>query len=181
LDIRFEPITIAILENSHFIPIICVAFHAIYAILILVWIEATLQEESQKMSNADRIREYATEKYVLPARQQKQRRFSIRVGDVVRELKMNRAVPAVCSALKTGEFRQFNDLLLVDVSGPKSGQSTTVVYTYEFAGSEQTAPQAVDPWSRIRGILKGVFAELGGGDAYLRAERNSFHPIKESK
>jgi hypothetical protein len=128
------------------------------------------------MRDADRVREYAKERYVLPARQQKQKRFSIRVGDVVRELKMNRAVPAVCSALKTGEFRQRNDLRLVETSGPKSGQSTTVVYTYEFVGTKQ--PQPDDSWSRLRGALKDVFAELGGGEAYLRAERSDFYPTK---
>ena len=133
------------------------------------------------MGDADRIREYAKEKYVIPARQQKQRRFSIRVGDIVRELKMNRAVPAVCSALKTGEFRQSNDLQLVDVSGPKSGQSTTVVYTYEFIGGQQSPPPGEDDWSRLRGALKDVFAELGGGETYLRAERSSFYPMKEDE
>jgi hypothetical protein len=133
------------------------------------------------MKDADRIREFATEKYVLPARRRKQRRFSIRVGDVVRELKMNRAVPAVCSALKTGEFRQSNDLKLVEASGPRSGQSTTVIYTYEFVGAKQSSPPAEDSWNRLRGALKDVFAELGGGEAYLRAERSNFYPMKEDE
>jgi hypothetical protein len=133
------------------------------------------------MKDADRIREYATERYVLPARQQKQRRFSIRVGDVVRELKMSRAVPAVCSALKTGEFRERNDLRLVDIIGPKSGQSTTVVYTYEFADTKPSPPPAEDSWSRLRGALKDVLADLGGGEAYVRGERNNFHPMKEQQ
>ncbi len=132
------------------------------------------------MRDADRVREYAKERYVLPARQQKQKRFSIRVGDVVRELRMNRAVPAVCSALKTSEFRRSNDLRLVDTSGPKSGQSTTVIYTYEFADDKQPFPTE-DSWSRLRGALKGVFAEHGGGESYLRAERSNFHPTKEGE
>ena|ERR1022692_969166 len=131
------------------------------------------------MRDADRVREYAKEKYVLPARRQKQMRFSIRVGDVVRELKMNRAVAAVCSALKTREFRQSNDLRLVETSGPESGQSTTVIYTYEFSGAGQSSPHSEDSWSRLRGALKEVFSELGGGEAYLDAERSNFHPTKE--
>lgn len=133
------------------------------------------------MGDADRIRQYATEKYVLPARQQRHKRLSIRAGDVVRELKLTGKTPAVCSALKTREFLQSNDLQLVDTSGPKSGQSTTVVYTYEFASSKQSPPEAEDSWSRLRGALKDVFAELGGGEAYLRAERSNFHPAKEPK
>jgi hypothetical protein len=133
------------------------------------------------MRDADRIRVYGKEKYVLPARQRKQRRFSIRVGDVVRELKMNGRVPAVCSALKTSEFLQSNDLKLVDASGPKSGQSTTVIYTYEFVGTKRSSPQGEDSWKRLRGALKDVLAELGGGEAYLRAERSNFYPMKEDE
>ena len=133
------------------------------------------------MRDADRIREYATEKYVLPARQQKQKRLSIRAGDVVRDLKLRGSTPAVCSALKTREFLQSNDLELVETSGPKSGQSTTVVYTYEFAGSKQPPPPGEDSWSRLRGALKDVLADLGGGEAYLRSERSNFHPTKEPK
>jgi len=93
---------------------------------------------------------------------------------------MNRAVPAVCSALKTSEFRQSNDLRLVDTSGPRSGQSTTVIYTYEFADDQQPSPTE-DSWSRLRGALKDVFSEHGGGESYLRAERSNFHPTKEGE
>lgn len=132
------------------------------------------------MRDADRVREYAKERYVLPARQQEQKRLSIRVGDVVRDLKMNGRTPAVCSALKTREFLQSNDLHLVDTSGPKSGQSTTVIYTYEFVGTKESSLTTTeDSWTRLRGALKDVFTELGGGEAYLRAERSNFHPTKE--
>ncbi len=31
--------------------------------------------------------------------------------------------------------------------------------------------ESKDSWNRLRGILKAVFAELGGGETYLRAER----------
>lgn len=133
------------------------------------------------LKHADRIRIFGKEKYVLPARQRKEKRFSIRVGDVVRELKLNGRVPAVCSALQTGEFLNGNDLKLVDTSGPKSGLSTTVVYTYEFVGAKQSSPQTEDSWSRLRGALKDVFAELGGGEAYLRAERSNFYATKEDE
>jgi hypothetical protein len=32
-----------------------------------------------------------------------------------------------------------------------------------------------DAWSRLRGALKDVIAELEGGEAYLRAERTDFY------
>lgn len=127
------------------------------------------------MTDADRIRTYAREAYVLTARKRKLKQFTIRVGDVVRELHFNGRTPAVCSALKTREFLQSNGVQLVEISGPKSGQSTTVTYTYEFVGEKPPAPSSTDAWKRLRGALKDVFAELGGGENYLRNERSAFH------
>jgi hypothetical protein len=33
--------------------------------------------------------------------------------------------------------------------------------------------ESEDSWDRLRGILKDVCAEFGGGEAYLRAERSN--------
>ena len=133
------------------------------------------------MRKADKIRIHSTEKYVLPARRQKMKRFSIRAGDVVRELGMNGRVPAVCSALKGHKFLQHNNLRLIEISGPKSGQSTTVTYTYEFVETKKSELPNEDPWIQLRGALKNVFRELGGGEAYLRNERDNFYPPTESQ
>ena len=138
----------------------------------------TVGEQAKKIG-ANEIRDYSTKTFVVPARQRGQKRFSIRVGDVVRELRLYRSIPAVCSALKTEEFRRVNHLKLVDATGPKSGLSTTVVYTYEFVDQEHPPDASVDAWSRLRGALKEVFAELGGGEAYLRVERSNFHTPEE--
>jgi hypothetical protein len=128
---------------------------------------------------ADEIRTYGRKKYVLPARNQKLRRFSIRAGDVVRDLKLYGRVPAVCSALGRGAFLKQNGLKLVESTGPSSGQSTTVTYTYEFADSPDSAEPSSDAWTELRGALKRVFAELGGGESYLRGERENFYADKE--
>ena len=68
---------------------------------------------------------------------------------------------------------------LVDATGPKSGLSTTVVFTYEFVDQEHPPDASVDAWASLRGAMKEVFAELGGGEAYLRAERSNFYAPKE--
>jgi len=133
------------------------------------------------MQNADKIRLHGREKYVVPARKQKMKRFEIRAGDVVRELRMNGRVPAVCSALKGRKFLQHNNLCLIGVRGPKSGQSTTVTYTYEFRETEKPDRPKLDPWIQLRGALKNVFEDLGGGEAYLRNERNGFYPPTENR
>ena len=140
----------------------------------------TTNEQARKIG-ADDIREYSTKAFVVPARQRGQKRFSVRVGDVVRELRLYRSIPAVCSALKTKEFQRATGLRLVDATGPKSGLSTTVVFTYEFVDPERPAEPSVDAWSRLRGALKEVFAELGGGEAYLQAERSKFYAAEERK
>ena len=135
---------------------------------------AIAQEKDRKIG-ANEIRDYSVKTFVLPARHRGLRRFSIKVGDIVRELRLYRSVPAVCSALKTEAFQRANHLKLVDASGPRSGLSTRVVFTYEFVDSEPPTDPCTDAWPRLRGALKDVFAELGGGEAYLRAERNSFY------
>jgi hypothetical protein len=133
------------------------------------------------MKLADKIRSHSRKKYVVPARERKIPRFSIRAGDVVNELGIGGGrAPAVCSALKTHQFLRDNELRLVEATGPKSGQSTTVTYTYEFADSGATV-RSVDAWTKLRGALKDVFAELGGGEAYLRAERSNFSGPEHGK
>ena len=133
------------------------------------------------MTDADKIRVHAREKYVVPARKRKEARFSIRAGDIVRDLGLIGRTPAVCNALRGRKFWRSNSLQLIEVTGPKSGQSTTVVCTYQFADMKPSLGKREDPWIRLRGALKGVFADLGGGEAYLRAERDNFYPPTERK
>jgi hypothetical protein len=133
------------------------------------------------MSDAEKIRTYAREKYVIPAHRRKEARFSIRAGDIVRDLGLIGRTPAVCNALRGKKFWQVNNLRLIETSGPKSGQSTTVVCTYEFADAKCPSTPREDSWQRLRGALKDVFSELGGGESYLRAERENFYAEKESK
>jgi hypothetical protein len=69
-----------------------------------------------------------------------------------------------------------------------------VTYTYEFAnvehssapnpsgGSGGSTPQSRrEAWERLRGALKDVYAEYGGGEAYLRAMRASFRDADDQK
>ena len=130
---------------------------------------------------ADRIRSHVRQKYVLPARSRKAKRFSIRAGDVESELGLVGRTPAVCSALKTKRFLEQNHLQLVGTSGPPSGQSSTVTYTYEFSETEPSSAGQDDAWKKLRGALKDVFAELGGGEAYLRGERSVFNGSRENR
>ena len=131
-----------------------------------------------KKDLASAVREYASRSYVQRARQRRLNRFTIRAGDVHKEMgfRENR-IPAVCSALKTREFLERNDLRLVARSGPPSGVSSTVTYTYEFNGPAPS--QTKDPFDELRGILKDVFASLGGGEKFIQAERAAWEKPEE--
>lgn len=134
------------------------------------------------MTKADRIRQYGTERYVLPARKRGMTRFSIRTGEVHRELGLEGRHPAVCSALKTGKFLEQNQLRLVETIAPKSGQSSTVTYTYEFVEMVPKPPtEGGEVWKQLRGALRDIFAEFGGGEAYVRAERSNFGSVEDRK
>lgn len=144
-------------------------------------------------STSDHVREQASRNYVEAARRQGIDRFSINVGEVQKDSKLRNRVSLVCSALKSRKFLQANGLRLLSESGPPSGMSTTVTYTYEFIdgensvgskppnGSGGTPESRQAAWEKLRGALKDVFAEYGGGEAYLRAERASFRDTDERK
>ena len=132
------------------------------------------------ISKSDAVRHHAEEAYVRPARRKGDKLVSIQVGDVHRAVALQNRVPLVCQALESNKFLEANKLRLVSKSGPRSGQSTTVTYTYEFVDDSPLESAGGDAWLKLRGALKSAFAELGGGEAYLRAERQAFHGIAPS-
>ena len=131
-------------------------------------------------SVSDVVRQHATDKYVRPTQRRGGRTLSINVGEVHRAVALRNRVPLVCQALESDKFLRANQLKLIAKTGPPSGQSTTVTYTYEFIDTKPSSPKE-DPWARLRGALRDVFAELGGGEQYLRAERDNFYGSRQSK
>lgn len=131
-------------------------------------------------SPSDQVRQHAVDAYLSPARRRREKTVTINVGAVHKSLKLGNRVPLVCTALESQKFLKENRLRLISKTGPPSGQSTTVKFTYEFLESGRE-PSGQDAWHRLRGALKDVFAELGGGEAYLRAERDSFGDPSDRK
>jgi hypothetical protein len=131
-------------------------------------------------SVSELVRQHALDAYLRPARHRGADKFAINVGQVHRALALKNRVPLVCQALKSEKFLNANALRLVSETGPPSGQSTTVTYTYSFIEGDKSAASR-DPWPDLRGALKNVFAELGGGENYLRRERDDFYPLKDSQ
>jgi len=135
---------------------------------------------ASSLSGSDLVRRHAVEVYLRATRRRGDRTFSVNVGAVHRALGLSNRVPLVCAALTSKKFLTQNGLKLISKTGPPSGQSTTVTYTYELVGA-QPSVGGLDAWDRLRGALKDVYAELGGGEAYLRAERDSFRTSNDRK
>lgn len=131
---------------------------------------------------SDQIRDHVRMKYVEPARLNHQQRFSVRCGTVEKELGMSNRIAHVCTALKTPKFLDPNGLRLVETSGPPSGTSTTVVYTYEFRDSaadsitsKSSATASIyAKLKQMEGVLKEVYREIGGSERAIREEREGY-------
>jgi hypothetical protein len=61
--------------------------------------------------------------------------------------------------------------------------STTVTFTYRLLDKAgKTSRQAAEwPFLRLRGIGKDVFQSLGGGEAFIRKEREQFYGPGEDR
>ena len=124
-------------------------------------------------SHAERVREHARREYIEPARRRHESTISIVAGEVQKAVRLSNRVPLVCQALKSHKFLDENHLVLEKWEGPPSGMSTTVTFTYRLldAAGQLPSPRADWPFLRLRGIGKEVFQSLGGGEAFIRKER----------
>jgi 5-methylcytosine-specific restriction protein B len=128
-------------------------------------------------SHADRVREHARREYIEPAKHRRESTIRIVAGDVQKALRLSNRVPLVCQALKSHKFLNENHLVLEKWEGPPSGMSTTVVFTYRLLddASQTSSESAESMFLALRGIAKDVFQSLGGGEAFIRKEREEFY------
>ena len=73
------------------------------------------------MTQADRIRQFALDRYVVPARTRNAADVVIRAGDVHREMALFSAMPAVCSAIGSRKFEEVSGATIVKRTGPTNG------------------------------------------------------------
>lgn len=125
-------------------------------------------------SVSDTVRKHIRDVYVRPAIQRGEKFVTVKVGAVHKALTLSNRVPLVCAALKSKKLLEENNLKLVSQSGPPSGQSTTVTFTYEILQSQAPSASPYKALMALRGLAKDVFQKLGGGEAFIRSERSSF-------
>jgi hypothetical protein len=128
-------------------------------------------------TNADRVREHARSEYIEPAKAKNQVTVRLVAGEIQKAVHLTNRVALVCQALKSHKFLKENHLILEKWEGPPSGMSTTVAFTYRILDAgEPAAAQAEEwPFQKLRGAAKEVFQSLGGGEAFLRNEREQFY------
>ena len=134
------------------------------------------------MKPTELTKEHVIQTYVKPARLKGESVVNVRVGTVQKELGWTNRTPSVFSTLLSREFQQEAGVELLEKRGgpPSGGPSTTVQFVYRLLNKEdrrQVQPTAAKfsngtGLEQLYGILKDEFAALGGGEAYLKAERN---------
>src|SRR5437870_8601039 len=128
-------------------------------------------------ANAERIREFAAATYIIPARRRGEKTVQITAGDIHTALHLQNVVPNVCQALKGPKFLEENHLVIEAIEGPPAGAGSKLKITYRLMGEEGQASSAPEdlPLLRLYGAGKEVFKSLGGGEAFIRREREQFY------
>lgn len=131
------------------------------------------------MRPTEQTKRHVIATYVEPARRKGQRTIQVRVGSVQKELGWTNRTPSVFSTLLSREFQQEAGVELVEKIGgpPSGGPSTTVQLVYQILdesngaiSADDAIPERVD-LRDLYGLCAETFKALGGGEEFLRKER----------
>ena len=87
------------------------------------------------MTTADRIRAYAIDHFIDPARKQGKRTIIFGVKEISKGMNLKNQNPNICSAIDGAKFLQLASVIAVDREGPK--QSSSVCWKFELIESEK--------------------------------------------
>jgi len=85
------------------------------------------------MNQADDIRRFVIARYIEPARSRGEEKVSVKAGDVHREMGLNNALPAVCSAIGSNRFLAEANVREIAREGPSNGSK--VLFTFELGNT----------------------------------------------
>ena len=80
-------------------------------------------------SDADRIRLYALNYFIEPAREQSKSEVSIRAGELDKVMRQDNRFPNICKALEGNKFQELAEVPLPTYTEPNPSSSTTFTYT----------------------------------------------------
>jgi hypothetical protein len=136
------------------------------------------------MKPTELTKHHVIAKYVEPARTKGEATIQLRVGNIQKELGWTNRTPSVFSTLSSRDFQEEAGVELIEKRGgpPSGGPSTTVQFVYRVLAQteKETPPAKVVPngagLMELYGILADAYKALGGGEAYLKAERAAWGP-----
>ncbi|MGD0519646.1 MAG: hypothetical protein ABSA48_00185 [Terracidiphilus sp.] len=131
------------------------------------------------MKPTEQTKRHVISTYVQPARLKGEKTIQVRVGNVQKELGWTNRTPSVFSTLSSKDFQQEAGVELIEKRGgpPSGGPSTTVHFVYQVLDeTAQTPPKAntIPNGAGLRalyGLCAETFKALGGGEEFLRRER----------
>ncbi len=131
------------------------------------------------MRQADRIRTYALENWIQPARRRGERFTTIRTGDVHKAMGLKNKMPAVCSALKARKFEGFGNVERIEATGPPQGANLYLTFKLLEPG-EVPRPVATDGASLADRIRKYVLENSieparGRGETFITTRVGHVH------
>jgi hypothetical protein len=94
-----------------------------------IWVTCKEKLELNAKSDADRIRRYALETYIIPARERGDTSVPIRCGDVHNALGMTNAHANVCQSLRGRKFQELAGVDVPSSAGPDNSSTTTFTYS----------------------------------------------------
>ncbi|MGA3097429.1 MAG: hypothetical protein ABSF25_13305 [Bryobacteraceae bacterium] len=132
-------------------------------------------------SPTNQVRDYVLRKYIEPSRRRRDVTVRVVAGDVHGALGLNNRFPTVCNALSARKFLEQNHLVLEKREGPPKGLGARVTFTFRLLDepTEASGQPAQPSLMSLRGIGKEVFESLGGGEAFIRREREHFYDADE--
>lgn len=131
------------------------------------------------MKPTEQTKRYVIANYVAPARMKGEKTIQVKVGNVQKELGWTNRTPSVFSTLLSKDFQQEAGLELIEKSGgPASGGPSTtwqlvfhVLDQDEGAASTAKTGPSDEGLMALYGICAETFKALGGGEEFLRRER----------
>ncbi|WP_245415086.1 AAA family ATPase [Aureimonas flava] len=120
------------------------------------------------IGDADRIRLCALNYYIEPARENGAAEVSIRAGTLGREMGLDNAHPAICSALGGAKFQESARVPAPTHTQPNPSSST--VFTYQLASAEGRQPMTFEPMTAMPAATNLIlYGPPGTGKTYATA------------
>jgi len=129
------------------------------------------------MSLSDQVLKHVQTTYVTPARQRGETTIRVIAGDVHRDLRWTNRVPSVCTTLASQKFQKTIGVELITREGPPSGFGTRSTFTYRLPSEDRSSDTGGKKRGNLLalfGIAADVFRDLGGGENFIRKQRENF-------